>query len=645
MDTILHFVVGNALVATVLAILVAALACFCRRPALVHSLWLLVLLKCLTPPLVQVPLPWPAAAAPAPDQMTVLPPLPLPDLSELPVCPVARLEDKEARFTVEDPSLAVPAGEGTSFKPIVLAAWLTGSVLWCSLAGLRLSRLHRLLALTQPAPAEVQEQAQRLAALLGLRYCPVVWFLPGPVSPMLLALGLRPRLLVPAELWKKLSPDQRDTLLAHELAHLRRGDPWVRRLELLVLALYWWHPVVWIARRQLQEAEEQCCDAWVVWALPEAAPAYAQALLETVTFLSRSRTAVPLGASGAGQVPLLKRRLTMILDRPAPRRLSRLGFWGVVGLGLLVLPLLPGGAQTQPPAPGTPPALEKEFVAVEQNLGYYPPAKALVFRSNVCLQCHSDPHAWKSKVAPADDWKKSHDEVLRLMDEVKVHEKRLADAQARLKQALQRLNHASAAEKQGGWWLFSTNPKDGKKPAAAPPSEERLRELEKKLDQIRKEVDGLRKQLPKDNRDPASPGKGSQRDLEEIERLEWTERMRSKGYLGGGPAYPRKVVDGLDLNRLPVQEQEPFLQAAKQFNSGKYPEALALYQDLFKRYPKGPEGLSALSGCIRCSAALKDQAAVRQHVKAVQALLPTVDEELRNDWEKWLNTVNKQWEK
>ena len=32
---------------------------------------------------------------------------------------------------------------------------------------------------------------------------------------------------------RHMTPEQRDTLLVHELAHLRRGDHWVRRLELL----------------------------------------------------------------------------------------------------------------------------------------------------------------------------------------------------------------------------------------------------------------------------------------------------------------------------------------------------------------------------------------------------------------------------
>src|SRR5262249_862073 len=125
-----------------------------------------------------------------------------------------------------------------------------------------------------------------------------------------------------------------------ELAHLRRGDPWVRRLELVALGLYWWFPVAWWAARQLREAEEQCCDAWVVWSAPEAAEAYAALLVETVAFLSRSARPLPAGVSGAGPVVRLKRRLTMILQGNTAPRLSRPGFAGLLVVGAA---LLPGG--------------------------------------------------------------------------------------------------------------------------------------------------------------------------------------------------------------------------------------------------------------------------------------------------------------
>src|SRR5438105_594373 len=63
---------NNAMMATGLALAVALVSYFWRRPALIHSLWLLVLLKLITPPLVSVPLPqfatwWPKSVCSEPN--------------------------------------------------------------------------------------------------------------------------------------------------------------------------------------------------------------------------------------------------------------------------------------------------------------------------------------------------------------------------------------------------------------------------------------------------------------------------------------------------------------------------------------------------------------------------------------------------
>ena len=199
---------------------------------------------------------------------------------------------------------------------------------------------NRLLGLGQPADDELQAQAAELAARIGLQNCPQVWTVPGRVSPLLWKFGRRGRLVLPEKLLDTLKRDQRAALLAHEMAHAHRLDHWVRWVESVALGLYWWNPVVWWARRELHQAEEECCDAWVVWILPGAARAYAKALLQTVTFLD-ARPCLPPVASGAGHVSLLKRRLSMIVNEPLSPRLPKPLFFAALAWGLLVLPFAP----------------------------------------------------------------------------------------------------------------------------------------------------------------------------------------------------------------------------------------------------------------------------------------------------------------
>ena len=132
---------------------------------------------------------------------------------------------------------------------MVLGVMLAGALAWWSLAAVRIVRFHRVLRDVEPMPAEWQARIVELAGRLALRRRPVVCMVPGEVPPMLWAVGLRPRLLVPRKLWASLGEEQRTALVLHELAHLKRRDHWVRWIELVIAGLYWWHPAVWWLRR------------------------------------------------------------------------------------------------------------------------------------------------------------------------------------------------------------------------------------------------------------------------------------------------------------------------------------------------------------------------------------------------------------
>ena len=149
----------------------------------------------------------------------------------------------------------------------VLGVWGLGAAFALAFAAGQIRRFSRLVRTANQAPDELRRQVEMLSRRLGLRRAPRVCLIPGKLCPMLWAAAGRAVLLLPEDLVHRLDREQKVTLLAHELAHLRRRDHLVRYLELLVRALHWWNPSVWWACRELRRAEEECCDAWVLWAL------------------------------------------------------------------------------------------------------------------------------------------------------------------------------------------------------------------------------------------------------------------------------------------------------------------------------------------------------------------------------------------
>jgi hypothetical protein len=173
---------------------------------------------------------------------------------------------------------------------------------------------------------------------------------------MLWGLGQGTVVLFPRGLLDRLAPEARDTLLAHELAHYLRRDHWVRVLEFVATGLYWWHPAVWLARREIESAEEECCDAWVVGGLSASPRRYAEALLATVDYDAElRRPCLPPTACAAGRsVRLLHRRLLGIIDADRPRQLrgGRV-LRAVLVAGLLVQPALRAASSDEPDDPAT----------------------------------------------------------------------------------------------------------------------------------------------------------------------------------------------------------------------------------------------------------------------------------------------------
>ena len=387
METLFYAGLSNAVTATFLALLVACSGRFlAKRPVVLHCLWLLVLLKFVTPPLYEVAVPWPRPLSNALEPARTLAVVPLPPLGAR-HSQVLTPSEQSSLSDIAAGELAVQilppvdslcesgardeaAGARSDWSSIdwmgpLAFVWVAGTVATLAVAAIRIRRFGRVLREARPAEVEIQEWVHDLAMDLGLRRTPSVWWIGGKLSPLVWGVGLRPRMIIPEVLWKSLDERQRTTLMVHELAHLRRGDHAVRIFELLVTALYWWHPVLWWARQALRDVEEQCCDAWVVWAFPDAARSYAETLLETLDFLNQSPCAEPLLASGFGKVHHLRKRLTMIMSGTTPRFLGVRGALCCLGLAALLLPVNATWAQK--------PETQKEIrVVVEPSVSTEP---------------------------------------------------------------------------------------------------------------------------------------------------------------------------------------------------------------------------------------------------------------------------------
>ncbi len=75
---------------------------------------------------------------------------------------------------------------------------------------------------------------------------------------------LRPVIIIPAMIISGLPADQLETIIVHELAHIRRHDFLINILQSTMEALFFYHPVVWIISENVRQEREKCCDDFAV---------------------------------------------------------------------------------------------------------------------------------------------------------------------------------------------------------------------------------------------------------------------------------------------------------------------------------------------------------------------------------------------
>jgi bla regulator protein blaR1 len=293
-----------------------------NRARVRYWIWLAASLKFLLPGALLLSL---GARWEKPEPMTV----------HAPVISAMRVEQIVRSFAPVTVAIAAPSSVRHAWgSPALGAIWFGGVLLiarrwWRRWAALRkLSQGATPLALDLPVPVLVSSSA---------------------IEPGVFGL-FRPVLLLPEGLLGRLDRQQFESILAHELCHVRSRDNLTGAFHMAVTALFWFHPAVWWIGRRLIDERERACDEAVLLqgSRPEV---YAQGIVSVCRFYAASPLPCASGVTGAD----LKKRIREIMTHRGSTRLTLARKLMLAGAGIAVafLPIVIGilRAQTLPPAP------------------------------------------------------------------------------------------------------------------------------------------------------------------------------------------------------------------------------------------------------------------------------------------------------
>jgi beta-lactamase regulating signal transducer with metallopeptidase domain len=223
------------------------------------------------------------------------------------VAPAATVTDHAARQTIARTPVFQWAIRGVW---LIVAIWagmvllIVSSFAWSGLTVRRIVRRARPL----DGPTWVTPLVE-VADRMGLDATPRL--LVSSQTKMPFACGVLSATIVLPDECEGWSLDRRHAVLLHELAHVRRKDLLGHMLGRLVCAVYWFHPLVWMAATRLRSESERACDDLAL-ACGTRATDYAEHLLEIVTSVRRDAT--PTVALAMARRKEFEGRMLAILD-------------------------------------------------------------------------------------------------------------------------------------------------------------------------------------------------------------------------------------------------------------------------------------------------------------------------------------------
>jgi TonB family protein len=332
---VLSFLVTVSLKGTVFLLLASALAIVLRRPSAAarHLVWTLALGTIIALPIASLTLPrW---------ELTVTgssPTIPAPNTGEAVVVPSShQLRSYPASELVSGAQdrAAYPGWPGWLLALYIVGLLLLVARITAGEVRVRAIVKHSRLFETTEVKSVFRHACLRMRISRAVEVrtsaqiaIPFTWGV------------LRPTILLPEEA-REWPAKQLELVLVHELAHVSRRDCFTQMLAQAACALYWFHPLVWLAAFQMRKDRERACDDLVL-GLGHPATQYAECLLS----LGRSLRALdPLRSTGVAMAhpSNLEVRMKALLDaglNHKPIRIER----ALAATALAVALLLPAAA-------------------------------------------------------------------------------------------------------------------------------------------------------------------------------------------------------------------------------------------------------------------------------------------------------------
>lgn len=224
-------------------------------------------------------------------------------------------------------------GISTMGAPEIIALfWLGILALILCLIIARFIQIRKMLAFCSPVVRpDLCNLLQRIRRELGMKQSVRLLTTDDDTIQTPLVAGVfRPVILFPRRIAESWSCDDLEPVLLHELLHIQRYDPLINRLQMILQALYFFHPLVWYANRQIRKIREEVCDDLAIHRLRDDRKQYSLSILRIMEEALREPVWGWGGIGFSEKRSTLKERIKRIMDTHYPS-------WKPMTIGSIVL--------------------------------------------------------------------------------------------------------------------------------------------------------------------------------------------------------------------------------------------------------------------------------------------------------------------
>ncbi len=151
-----------------------------------------------------------------------------------------------------------------SWTDIFFIVWLCGILLLSIRMLVNISGMNREIKRHGNEPSShIREMLSLCRKELGIKEEIKAFMLPNLTTPAL-TVGLRPKIILPADIHNCLSNEQLMLVIKHEIMHYKRRDHLIVLLLRILEIIYWFNPVIWLMSRYFSRDMESACDSMVV---------------------------------------------------------------------------------------------------------------------------------------------------------------------------------------------------------------------------------------------------------------------------------------------------------------------------------------------------------------------------------------------